>query len=123
MQGLRFGHAQRGDLGQGFVQELLVAWKAPRSPARKRSICSLRSLPQKGSPSMMKNGAPNTPAAMAPSLACFSRAFQAGSFHTASASCGSSPNWAARALSSNGSLRSMPRVKYARRPVVAQRRA
>ena len=33
----------------------------------------------------LKKGAPKTPLAMASSLACFSRAFQVGSFHTASA--------------------------------------
>ena len=55
--------------------------------ASQRSICGLRSLPQKGSPSTTKKGAPNTPAAMASSLARFRRAFHAGSFQAASARC------------------------------------
>ena len=79
--------------------------------ASQRSICALRSLPQKGSPSTTKKGAPNTPAAMASSLARFRRAFHCGSFHAASACCASRPLPAASAFSASGWLSRVPRVK------------
>src|SRR5450432_949315 len=88
--------------------------------ASQRSICARRSLPQNGSPSTMKKGAPNTPCPIASSQAWRRRAFQAGAVHTASASAASTPNSAASRFNASASARLTLRVKYARRQWRAQ---